>query len=1020
MKRQFDQYFNSSILFKKYERTSLDYKVENNKCLQFQQTEINYFIDIFSNYEPVLRIFGITDDEKSVCVLVKNFKPYFFIKVEKEECIDLNLFEHQLKEKSRYQLKGIELVEGKSIYYYDESQQYSNFLKITYDSPLNTRIIIKICEEYFCSHFGFNNHLQIFESKIDFVIRFMVDLDIVGCNWIELPAGKHFESNRDLTHCQIERTIDYRDVISHQPDGYWSKVGPFRILSFDIECAGRKGIFPEPDLDPVIQIANVVTTRGSDIKKKIIFALDSCAPIEDVDLYTFESEEQLLASWSIFVNKYDPDIITGYNIQNFDFPYLIDRAKALNIYSFPLLGRVRHENTIYRSKMISSKQLGSRENKDINISGRTLLDLLLIILRDYKLRSFTLNSVSEHFLNEKKEDVHHSIITDLQNGDQFTRQRLARYCLKDALLPLRLMDKLMSLINYMEMARVTGVPFNFLLSRGQQIKVMSQLLRQTKKKKYFIPTLQTVENPEPYEGALVIEPKKGFYDEPIATLDFASLYPSIMMCHNLCYTTIISNTQLARGNIDKNDFETTPAKFHFIKSSKQRGLLPEILENLLKARKRAKDDLKKEIDPFKRKVLDGRQLALKVSANSVYGFTGAQLGVLPCLGISQSVTAYGREMIELTKNVVLERYRKENGYPADSNVIYGDTDSVMVSFGVKTVAEAMKLGAEAAEFVSQRFVSPIKLEFEKVYFPYLLINKKRYAGLYYTKPDMFDKMDCKGLESVRRDNCLLVSNMVSVCLQKILIDRDPKGAIEYTKGKISDLLTNKIDMQELIISKELTKVVYKSNAPHSELAIKMSKRDAGSAPKLGDRVQYVIIEGDKKDKIYMKSEDPMYVLEHNLQIDFDYYLKNQLSKPLVKIFDPILKGKAEEILLKGDHTRTISKKISKTSALSCFYKPVNRCLVCKVPLKSFDNVSKITCMNDECLSKENKLKEREIKEMNILQSRFDDLWSQCITCQGTKEAADSCSSKDCAIFYKRYKAGKDRQEQVELMQRFDF
>jgi DNA polymerase delta subunit 1 len=128
-------------------------------------------------------------------------------------------------------------------------------------------------------------------------------------------------------------------------------------------------------------------------------------------------------------------------------------------------------------------------------------------------------------------------------------------------------------------------------------------------------------------------------------------------------------------------------------------------------------------------------------------------------------------MIEKTKQEVECHYRKENGYDHDAIVIYGDTDSVMVKFGVKDIEDAMKLGKEAAEYVTSKFIQPIKLEFEKVYFPYLLINKKRYAGLYFTKPDKYDKMDCKGLETVRRDNCPLVANMMNTCLQKLLIDR---------------------------------------------------------------------------------------------------------------------------------------------------------------------------------------------------------------------------------------------------------
>lgn len=128
-------------------------------------------------------------------------------------------------------------------------------------------------------------------------------------------------------------------------------------------------------------------------------------------------------------------------------------------------------------------------------------------------------------------------------------------------------------------------------------------------------------------------------------------------------------------------------------------------------------------------------------------------------------------MIEQTKAAVEERYRIANGYKHDSVVIYGDTDSVMVKFGNESLEECMDLGKQAAEYVSSKFIKPIKLEFEKVYFPYLLINKKRYAGLYFTRADTYDKMDCKGLETVRRDNAPLVANVITTCLQKILIDR---------------------------------------------------------------------------------------------------------------------------------------------------------------------------------------------------------------------------------------------------------
>ena len=612
--------------------------------------------------------------------------------------------------------------------------------------------------------------------------------------WVEAPAGRYVLMGDKQSNCQIEAHISYRDLIAHKPVGEWSKMAPLRILSFDIECAGRKGIFPEANHDSVIQIANVVTKYGD--KKPFVrnvFCLDTTSPIVATQILAFDKEEKMLSSWRDFLEKVDPDIITGYNIANFDFPYLLDRAKHLKVHGFDYWSRT-HVKSVAKETNFSSKQMGNRDTKATNTNGRLQLDLLQLIQRDHQLRSYTLNSVCSHFLGEQKEDVHHSMITELFEGTPESRRRLALYCLKDAYLPQRLMDKLSCLENYTEMARVTGVPFNFLLARGQQVKFLSQLCRKALEQKLVIPNVRSESSEEQYEGATVIEPTRGYYDVPIATLDFASLYPSIIQAHNLCYTTLIKKKDIEKWSLKKDeDYVVTPNGDMFVTTKQRKGLLAQILEELLTARKQAKRELAAETDPFKKAVLNGRQLALKISANSVYGLTGATNGKLPCLEIASSTTSYGRQMIEKTKQEVESRYCIANGYSHDAQVIYGDTDSVMVKFGTKDLAEAMKLGEDASQFVSSKFVKPIKLEFEKVYFPYLLINKKRYAGLYWTKPEKYDKMDTKGIETVRRDNCLLVQTVIEKVLRMILIDQDLPGAQEYVKPPLyhCSLLTSR-------------------------------------------------------------------------------------------------------------------------------------------------------------------------------------------------------------------------------------
>ncbi|KAL4246251.1 DNA polymerase [Abortiporus biennis] len=992
---------------------------EKTDPIIFQQIDVE---DTFENGGHGLRMFGVTERGNSVLAHITDFMPYFYIAVPRgfmeSDLFPLQNYLNNVSGTSA--VRNIEFVKKKNLmnYYGDD---WVMFAKLTI---LDQRSLPKIRDTGECKY-GDNlfpdGGVATFESNIAYTLRFMIDTKVVGMNWIEVPAGQYriLKGKQKRSHCQVEISVKWNEFISHAPEGNWSKIAPLRILSFDIECAGRKGIFPEAHTDPVIQIANMVTRQGeSKPFIRNVFTLNTCSHIVGSQVLSFDEEAELLLKWKEFVQEVDPDVVIGYNISNFDLPYLIDRAKALKAGDFPLLGKMIGVKAQTKDTHFSSKAFGQRDSKETALDGRLQIDILQYMQREHKLRSYTLNSVCAQFLGEQKEDVHHSVITELQNGTPESRRRLAVYCLKDAYLPQRLMDKLMCFINYIEMARVTGVPFNYLLSRGQSIKVLSQLFRKANGDGYVIPSLKGEGSDEQYEGATVIEPKKGYYDVPIATLDFSSLYPSIMMAHNLCYTTLTNKAVIDRlGLVKDEDYIQTPNNDFFVTSRRRKGLLPTILEDLIAARKKAKADLKNEKDPFKRAVLDGRQLALKISANSVYGFTGATIGKLPCLEISSSTTAYGRQMIEKTKQIVESEYSRINGHDHDAEVIYGDTDSVMVKFGPTDLATVMAMGSQAAEYVTSKFIKPIKLEFEKVYFPYLLISKKRYAGLYWTRPEKYDKMDTKGIETVRRDNCRLVSTVISTCLHKLLVDRDVKGAEDYTKQVIADLLQNKVDMSQLVITKALAKADYAAKQAHVELAERMKQRDAGSAPNLGDRVAYVIIKGVKGAAAYEKSEDPIYVLENNIPIDTKYYLDNQLSNPLMRIFEPILGEKASS-LLSGDHTRTIQIATPTVGGLMKFAVKTVTCLGCKTPLRANNSVKNGAVCNN-CRPKIGELYQKQVTSASKLQERFARLWTQCQRCQGSLHQDVLCSSRDCPIFYMRKKAQKDVEDANTVLERFD-
>lgn len=667
-----------------------------------------------------------------------------------------------------------------------------------------------------------------------------------------------------------------------------------------------------------------------------------------------------------------------------------------------------------------SSAYGKRENIETNIQGRVIFDVLPYMYRNHKLSSYSLNSVSAEFLGQQKEDVHHSIISDLQMGTDADRHRLAVYCLKDALLPQQLMNKLAILVNYIEMARVTGVPISFLLTRGQQIKVFSMILRKTRKINLLLPNIakhSTVGEDEGYEGATVIDPKKSYYETPIATLDFASLYPSIMQGYNLCYSTLLNPEDIQR--LPKEHYLISPSGHCFVKEEIKKGILPQILDELLAARKRAKKDMAAATDPMEKAVQNGRQLALKISANSVYGFTGATVGQLPCVPIAASVTAYGRNLLHETKDFVENTYTIANGYPYNAEVVYGDTDSVMVKFGFSTVEETMPLAQQAAKEVSNIFPRPIQLEFEKIYYPFLLMNKKRYAGLLWTNPEKYDKLDAKGLETVRRDNCLLVRRVIETCLKKILIERNVQGAIDYTKKTISDLLQNKLDISMLVISKSLGKSAddagYAAKQAHVELAMRMKKRDPGTAPNVGDRVAYVIVQSTKGAPAYEKSEDPVYVLENGLPIDTEYYLTNQLANPITRIFEPIIPN--PQTLLTGDHTRIVCKPapVAKSGGIVQFAVKKFKCMSCKTSSDKMDSNSPL-CSN--CKGKEGEIYLKTLVEVNNQQQVYNQLWTECQHCQGSFHQDVICTNRDCPIFYKRKKVQIDLQAAQEALDRF--
>lgn len=1013
---------------------------------------------------PMLRLYGVTAAGMSVMCNVHGFYPYCYcecppalaaairstVKPGGEgwqqnavtDALRMLIDDHVLRSHAQgkqydRRIVDVRCEEKESIMHYSPSKAGQLFFRITAASPQMIAGIRSLIESgirlRIPDGFGAISGQQLvlpqtaYEANIPFVLRYMVDSEITGCCWVCAKRGRFVSRPVSLreSRCQVEFDVHYADIEALPLRGEWQSLPPLRMLSFDIECVKMNGQgFPEAQEDPVIQISSIVEEQNrngkSDQNKsvdsadaplcRVIFTLHECAPIAGALVIWFDDESEMLGKWAEFVREVDPDFLTGYNCINFDLCYILTRAAALKADGVSSLSRLKSLESRISDTRFSSRALGTHDNKEITVEGRVQFDLLELVRRDHKLKSYSLNYVSYEFLKEQKEDVHYSMIGDLFRGSPTTRRRIAVYCLKDATLPLRLLNKLLFLFNYVEMSRVTGTPLTYLLTRGQQIKVTAQLLRKCRQLHYAVPSVKRVggDRDDKYEGATVLEPVKGFYDAPIATLDFASLYPSIMMAHNICYSTLVKGNDINLLDPAQVTHTSSNPRHSFVKTSVRRGVLPMIVEELIAARKVAKKEMAEAEDKFTKSVLNGRQLALKITANSVYGYTGATVGgQLPCLEVATSITCFGRDMIEYTKRRVEEIYTKENGYKSAAAVVYGDTDSVMVRFGVDSIEEAMRLGQEAANRISSEFVRPIKLEFEKVYCPFLLMNKKRYAGLLYTNPTKFDKIDSKGIETVRRDFSLLVQIMVDTVLKKMLIERDVENAKAYTRTKISELLQNKIDMSLLVQTKSLGKLDYDTKLPHVELAKKLRKRDPGTAPNVGDRVSYVVIQGSKGQAQYERAEDPLYVLENNLPLDTQHYLET-LKGPLMRIFEGVMSN--PESLFSGGHTLKKTFTVSSQGALSKFIKRGLQCVGCRATISE-------GALCKHCQSKEAQIVASKVLQMQISEKEHSDLWTECQRCQGSLHQDVICVNRDCPIFYRRAKVKKEVAALEEIVER---
>ena len=841
-----------------------------------------------------IRIFGRAENGKSVS-LGTTFNPYFYIKPPPGAQLDgLRSF---IKTQFWRGLASCERKDGKDLWGF-QNGNLSPFLRVEFKSHRALRSCVYCVDNVKYEEL---RGCRVYEGNIDPVLRFMHCSGIKSTGWIDPGIC---EPDMEST-CEVNLWApNWRFITPLDRDDF----SPLKIMSFDIECYSSTGGFPDAKrpADVVFQIGMTTGAFGSQepLERKCL-----CLKQTDADdCESFETEKELLKAFEKYLVKTDPDIITGWNIFGFDLEYLLIRA-TVHCGLSPVWGRVKGAVIELVEKNLSSSALGNNELKMVPMKGRYVFDLFQDVKREHKLESYSLNNVSKHFLNDQKNDMPvKEIFSRYLEGDPKRLGEVADYCIQDTVLPHKLMVKLCQIQNQIEMAKACWVPLAFLSERGQQIKVFSQMAYKARQLNFMIPTIRAPKFPtadDGYQGATVLEAQTGAYYSPITALDFASLYPSIMCAHNLCYSTLVMNPKY--DNLPGVEYEQF-GEFRFAQTAADGkpvvSLLPTILTDLKAFRKKAKKLMAQAEGTPMEAVYNGQQLAYKISMNSIYGFTGASKGMLPLVAIASTVTMRGRQMIEETKNYV------EENFPG-AKVRYGDTDSVMVEFdvqgrkGQEALDYSWELGEQAAEQCTKLFKAPNDLELEKIYFPYVLYSKKRYAARMYEKGRdgkvSFKKIDVKGLQVVRRDSCPYVRETLKKLLDLILESSDPRPAIDLARERARDLMEGSVAPERLLMSKQLASE-YKVPMPHVAVRDKIKARAPGSEPQQGDRVPFVIVKGP--GRMFEKAEDPVWAREKSIPIDYQYYFTNQFKKPVQDLLEPLVS--ADQIFDKKFMVKTTS------------------------------------------------------------------------------------------------------------------
>ena len=811
------------------------------------------------------------------------------------------------------------------------------------------------------------------------------------------------------------------------------------------------------------------------------------------------SEQSLYVALEGLVRDTDPDILLGFEVQNNSFGYLLERAAVI---SFPF-DRSLSRCPVFRSVLeLRPDEYGQMAQSGIHICGREILNVWRICRGEIKLATYSYPHVCEKVLNKRvpvfsfgslhtwfegappaatADSVARSTPPEPEAGRSDTAagrmagagdsgerthgveeadvltgaavgtsrhveigrrkhmRRVLMYHLDRADNSLSILSKMELIGRTCELARVFGIHFFAVLSRGSQYRVESMLYRLCRSQNYCLvsPSIQQRQAQPATECIpLVMEPLSAFYESPICVLDFRSLYPSVVIAYNLCYSTLLGkigakpdetgHVKLGVSSLMRppgmlaavqQDTYVAPNGAMFLKSHVREGVLPRLLREILSARVAVKKLMKVAEtagDMALYRALNARQFGLKLIANVTYGYTSAGFsGRMPCAELADAIVQAGRESLERAIRTV-ESKPKEWG----ARVVYGDTDSLFVELPGRSRHEAFRIGKEIAAFVTAQNPAPMELELEKVYHPSLMISKKRYVGYAYEsaacdKP----KMDPKGIEMVRRDGCKLLSRVQEECVHLLFETKDLSRVKRYLQSVMTSITTSSLNTSEFVFAKEVRAGSYRSATlpPAAVVDEARRRRDPRAGALYSERVPYVVVCGPPGSRLVDLVVDPLQLVNSRgaLRINAAYYIDKQLLPALERLFS-LLGADVRRWYLEMPRSsrdsnvlaalgETISAAAAPDGAggrgvsIRQHFLSIN-CILC-------DSLSR-AAICAECATRSGDTMYALLRKRGQLEAEQTRLLSLCAHCTGARELGEACEATDCWAFFSRSKVSQ--------------